>query len=61
MVVLIKKKFFFKYRFKKIVMTNTRATWNNKADFILALFSYGVGLGNVWRYEFYLIYKQMHV
>ena len=30
-------------------MTNTRATWNNKADFILALFSYGVGLGNVWR------------
>jgi SNF family Na+-dependent transporter len=37
------------FRFKKFVMTNTRATWNNKADFILALFSYGVGLGNVWR------------
>jgi SNF family Na+-dependent transporter len=31
-------------------MTNSaRGTWNNKADFVLALISYGVGLGNVWR------------
>jgi SNF family Na+-dependent transporter len=28
---------------------HNRGTWNNKADFILALISYGVGLGNVWR------------
>ena len=38
-------------------MTHTnRGTWNNKADFILALISYGVGLGNVWRFP-YLAYS----
>lgn len=29
---------------------SARGHWNNKADFVLALISYGVGLGNVWRY-----------
>ena len=33
---------------------NHRGTWNNKADFILALISYGVGLGNVWRLVYFL-------
>lgn len=37
-------------------MPNTRGTWNNKRDFIIALFSYGVGLGNVWRFP-YLAYS----
>lgn len=30
---------------------HNRGTWNNKADFVLALISYGVGLGNVWRFD----------
>ena len=29
---------------------SARGTWKNNADFVLALISYGVGLGNVWRY-----------
>jgi SNF family Na+-dependent transporter len=35
---------------------SNRGTWNNKADFVLALISYGVGLGNVWRFP-YLAYS----
>lgn len=31
---------------------SARGTWKNKADFVLALISYGVGLGNVWRFPF---------
>jgi SNF family Na+-dependent transporter len=37
-------------------MPNNRGTWTNKADFVLALISYGVGLGNVWRFP-YLAYS----
>ena len=37
-------------------MPNTRGHWKNKADFVLALISYGVGLGNVWRFP-YLAYS----
>lgn len=33
-----------------------RGHWKNKADFVLALISYGVGLGNVWRFP-YLAYS----
>ncbi len=27
-------------------------TWKNKGDFVISLISYGVGLGNVWRFPF---------
>ena len=27
-------------------------TWKNKGDFVISLLSYGVGLGNVWRFPF---------
>jgi len=49
-------------------MTNTqqqqqhhRGTWKNKADFILALISYGVGLGNVWRFVQILFNKTKQI
>jgi SNF family Na+-dependent transporter len=29
-----------------------RETWKNKKDFVISLISYGVGLGNVWRFPF---------
>jgi len=33
-----------------------RQTWNRKAEFILAVIAFAVGLGNVWRFP-YLCYK----
>ena len=31
-----------------------RASWGNKIEFILSVISFAVGLGNIWRFSFYL-------
>lgn len=35
-----------------VTSSEVRETWDNKAQYILAVVGYAVGLGNVWRFPY---------
>ncbi|KAH8317647.1 hypothetical protein KR074_003228 [Drosophila pseudoananassae] len=41
---------------KRIVRDEERGHWNSKAEFVLTLIGYAIGIGNVWRFP-YLCYR----
>lgn len=44
------------HRSKRISRDENRGHWNNKAEFVLSLLGYAIGIGNVWRFP-YLCYR----